>query len=271
MEASILMWNLLKAVGFIALYLCIGLFASFVCVGAGSVHITFVADLVMVLAGLLYCVWRVFPEDRSYRERSVFMGFGRFLGQFFELGAIWLLAQMTASIVQTRFYDAGYASYQQSIADSNVLEMLFLTVVLAPVMEEVLMRGMVQSCIRERFGPVAGVLIASIVFAVLHGTLIHLYVGFVLGIAFGLIYERTRFLPACIFAHILCNFMSFALSGVEFSDASGYVIAAVLLNVWMAVRFFRALSGMRYDYYALKLMSRNDFDELCFGDREQDG
>ena len=261
----------LKSFGFIAMYLLIGVISGIVCSGSDSVHITFVTDAVTAVIGLLYCCRYVFPNDRVCRENAGFMGVGRFLGLFCELGAIWLLAQMTTAMAQTFLYDPSFDSYQENLVAANVSEMLLFTVFLAPAFEEILMRGMVQSCLRERYGPVVAVLVSSAVFAILHGTAVHLYFASVLGIAFGLLYERTRFLPACILAHVLCNFMSFALSGLSFSCAPWALVAAGVLNFWMGARFLCSLSGLWFDYQASRFMARNDFEESCFGDRHQDG
>lgn len=261
----------LKSAGFVFSYLACNLVIHVLFPGYDTVTAMIVTDAAMVLAGLLYCFQFVFPHDCVVRENSGGVRIGRMVPLFVEFGAIWLLTQMTGTFLQSMFYDASYASYQDTLSGAGVFEILVMTVVLAPAAEEILMRGMVQTCLRDRFGPLAGVLAASFVFAALHGTWVHLYAGMVLGIALGLIYERTRALPVCIAAHMLCNAMSILLSGVSFSTASWTGAMLLGLNVWMAARFCAALHDLQREYKSSRAMAYDDFEESCFGDKNRNG
>ena len=79
------------------------------------------------------------------------------------------------------------------------------TVLAAPIAEEIFFRGMLQPVLQKWFGPWSGLFLCAAFFALVHK---HVYVIaplFVLGIALGYIYNRTRSLAAPIMLHVLSN------------------------------------------------------------------
>ena len=85
--------------------------------------------------------------------------------------------------------------------------LLFITTaVLTPVFEELLFRGLIQSCFRSVIGPWPAVLLASVLFGAVHFTLPHTIIPLTaFGIALGFIYERTGRLWAPILCHAIFN------------------------------------------------------------------
>ena len=82
--------------------------------------------------------------------------------------------------------------------------------------EELLYRGVVQGRLRERFGPVAAILLASFIFAVIHvfslqgaGKLTYLAILFVLSPILGFAYERTGNLVVPSLIHGAFNAVQF--------------------------------------------------------------
>ncbi len=85
---------------------------------------------------------------------------------------------------------------------------LFLNVVIAaPLHEEIVFRGLLQGALRRHFpGPVA-IAVTSGVFALLHpGVEVPV---FLLGVALGFLYERSRGLALPLIVHLLHNFITF--------------------------------------------------------------
>lgn len=256
----------MKSAGFVGLYLLFGLLAGFVCSGASSVRITLIADGCITLAGLLYYSRFVYAHDKETREAAGVSGafrVGRVFWTFLETLAICMLLQLTAAMILARFPDASLTAYSNTLIQSNIFEALFLTLIAAPVSEEILMRGVVMSCLRQRFGVVPGIIISGMIFAILHGTLTHLYIGFVLGVVFGIIYAKTGSLLLCIFSHVGCNLLTLFLYGVSFSDGFVYQLICVGLNLWLCLILIYRLRGLRFDEKDRVFMSHNDFAESC--------
>lgn len=91
--------------------------------------------------------------------------------------------------------------------DDSLRESLLVVlaiVAIAPVLEELLFRGILQGALRASVGPVAAVLGSSLVFAVSHDLQSSPLV-FVLAVALGTAYETTRSLVPSIVAHAAFN------------------------------------------------------------------
>jgi membrane protease YdiL (CAAX protease family) len=95
-----------------------------------------------------------------------------------------------------------------------LLALAALSVVLVAPAEELLFRGAIQGRLRERYGPVPAVVVASLLFGSLHlanysGSIQRVAAGALLisaiGAVFGVVYERTRNLAVPIAVHALYN------------------------------------------------------------------
>lgn len=84
-------------------------------------------------------------------------------------------------------------------------------VVLAPVFEEILCRGLVLEAVRRRWGDAVAVLISALFFGLVHVEPSTALAGFVVGGIFGTIYIRTHSLFSTIILHSINNAFAFAL------------------------------------------------------------
>lgn len=84
-------------------------------------------------------------------------------------------------------------------------------VVLAPVFEEILCRGLVLETVRRRWGDAVAVLISALFFGLVHVEPSTALAGFVVGGIFGTIYIRTHSLFSTIILHSINNAFAFAL------------------------------------------------------------
>lgn len=83
--------------------------------------------------------------------------------------------------------------------------LIFFGVILAPVMEEILFRGFLQSALRNSFGDRYAVAISAFLFAGVHMDVFAFLQIFILGLLLGYLYEKTQTLAASIFVHITHN------------------------------------------------------------------
>jgi hypothetical protein len=93
--------------------------------------------------------------------------------------------------------------------------MVLFAVVVTPIFEELVFRGLLQSYLRNLgYGPWMSILIASILFSVLH-PLMHFPALLVLSVAMGYAYEKSGSLLRPIFIHFFFNGLTiaFALAG----------------------------------------------------------
>lgn len=90
--------------------------------------------------------------------------------------------------------------------------MVFLAVIGAPMVEEILFRGIIYPSLKRKFGFFHALWITSAVFAMIHFHLPSTPTLFGLAIAFTLLYEWTGNLAACIFFHASFNACSMILA-----------------------------------------------------------
>jgi membrane protease YdiL (CAAX protease family) len=85
----------------------------------------------------------------------------------------------------------------------------------APLIEEVLYRGCLQTCARRFLGAWGAIVTASVLFALVHigsADLRTLPVLLTLSLVLGLVYERSGSLLACVLIHAMFNALNLALS-----------------------------------------------------------
>ena len=100
----------------------------------------------------------------------------------------------------------------ENLGDSAVILLGFVMVILMPVGEEILFRGIAYIGFAGRFGQTKGMLLSALLFALLHGyirSFMPLVFGgipiFIMGLALAWLYIRTKSLIPCIITHSLVN------------------------------------------------------------------
>ena len=101
------------------------------------------------------------------------------------------------------------ANYYSGIAPGlGVFLILLNLLVAAPVVEEIVMRGIVYTRIENAVGSKSAIIISSLLFGLMHisaGGLILVIGAVLMGLVFALIFEKTNSLWVCIVAHSFAN------------------------------------------------------------------
>ena len=110
---------------------------------------------------------------------------------------------------------------------------------LAPVLEELLFRGAIQGCLQARGkSPWMAIIVASLIFGVVHMNPAQIPFAFLLGMMFGWLYYRTGSLLPGIVGHILnnsiatANMILYGNSTIEEQMQDG-----IMMWVWALVAF----------------------------------
>lgn len=112
--------------------------------------------------------------------------------------------------IQPQFNTANEVALDMMTANSTPLTMFIMIVILAPLTEEIMMRGVfIGVLFKER--PYLGLIISAVIFAMLHTPTDFLsFVVYVTpGLTLGLIYIKTKWIGAPIIAHALNNLLAF--------------------------------------------------------------
>ena len=90
-------------------------------------------------------------------------------------------------------------------ATPEVAMLVFMTVIAAPLTEEVFFRGLLQGALRDRFGPVRAVVISSLAFAMVHFQVVQFPALLVIGVVHALLVLATGRLGAALWSHVAFN------------------------------------------------------------------
>lgn len=179
---------------------------------------------VYCIAAVLTVVGLILPLARFHFARGLH-GFGlrlralpRDLGAaFVNLFAVWPLVlgaiMVTTLIAQwvwgQNFEMPQHEALKEMAQDPAVtlrILLVVLAVVVAPLTEEMIFRGLFQTMLRSYLGqPWPAIVVTSVLFAMVHGDLAHWPALFVLALGLGYAYEKSGSLFRPIFMHALFN------------------------------------------------------------------
>ena len=111
--------------------------------------------------------------------------------------------------------------------------------VMAPLLEELLFRGAIQGLLMRYFkNPWVGIIVAALVFGVIHANPVQIFYAACLGVGFGWMYYRTGSLLPAIVGHILNNSMAVAsalLWGSEEPDVTAGITGEVVTVLFFSI------------------------------------
>ena len=137
-----------------------------------------------------------------------------FPGILFAIGCailLYFLLDKGLDPVFERFFPTSEESYQktlQTLSKAPVIS-LFQVCVLAPVIEEILMRGYLLHGLLPSYGSMIALLVSSLLFALFHFNMVQTLSAVICGIILGLLYLQTGSVFCCILAHSAYNLISY--------------------------------------------------------------
>lgn len=120
-------------------------------------------------------------------------------------------------------FPASERAYQetiQSLRKAPVPNFIQISI-LAPVMEEALMRGLILHGLIPAYGAAVALLVSSALFALLHFNMVQTLSAFLCGVALGLLYLQTGSVGCCVIAHCGYNVLSYVKMISERSAEDG--------------------------------------------------
>lgn len=144
------------------------------------------------------------PTRASFLIDGVLLGFGMY-GAF--QGAILLLTK----IIPESWFNL-QNSQSSSLLGGSMAFAIIYTVLIAPVCEETIFRGLVLTIFDGKLPKWLGILISALVFALIHlpSPIAFIYT-LTLGVVLGFLRYRTKSLVPCVLAHIIFNATNYLL------------------------------------------------------------
>lgn len=125
-------------------------------------------------------------------------------------------------------------------ASHTGLSTFILMVIAAPVLEELIFRGIILDGLLRRHSPKTSILISSLLFAIVHLNPWQFVTGFMMGVFIGWVYYRTKSLLAAIIIHASANFSVYFL---RFFIDSSMINKTYIESVGGATNFILILVG----------------------------
>ncbi len=112
-----------------------------------------------------------------------------------------------------------------------------LAIVIAPLTEEIVFRGLILRGLLGRWKPAAAIATSAVLFAVMHFNPAQTPVALILGVALGWVYYRTRSLGLCMLGHALNNSANIFVDGLPFqirgfNDVTDFDPSVAVFHPW---------------------------------------
>lgn len=185
--------------------------ALLMAMGLDSLTTTVALDIIIAI---LVVVWWKSNKEHRIVSCKIEGGFGALLCMFI---AMFILGQFTGTMVESWFGPGAFGHYQTTM-QSNAVVALLLSLIVAPIAEECLVRGFIYQQFRRGWGTWVAWISQAVVFALMHGTLVHAVPTFLTALFLGLVYERTGDLRWPIAFHVIYNLSAMLFSGVNVPD-----------------------------------------------------
>lgn len=111
-----------------------------------------------------------------------------------------------------------YETTMDALYSAPLLVQIISLAVLVPISEELVFRGLLFKRLRERGTYIQAALYSAVVFGVMHGNLIQMLYGFILGMMLSYLCEKYGSVKAPIAAHIVMNLLSVLATEYNLAD-----------------------------------------------------
>lgn len=216
-------------------------------VEAPTPDMTFVSYLVQMLPVVVFLV---ILRRKAGRGNAIHLGLRRVNMPMVLWGVLLLMATgVVVEPILALFPTEAYDGVKDVIGLGGWA--ILSAVVAAPILEEVLFRGLIFESCRERFGRGAAVLISALLFGLIHVIPVQVINAFVVGLILGYVYLKTNSLLSVIILHGVNNAIAYATMALLGADAN-VTLKEMMSSSWLYWIIY-ALSAALFIFAMLRL------------------
>lgn len=136
-----------------------------------------------------------------------------------------------------------YQQLESEVFGDNVILTFITSVLMAPILEELLFRGLIYKRLRCICNPVVAALLSATAFGITHGNLVQFVYAFMAGLILAFLYQKYKNILAPMLAHLFANTVSVVGTGVtdELSRAFIYKICAFMIELIILILLCRVV------------------------------
>jgi len=177
-------------------------------IGMSTTWSLIVSELILLLPALIFCLKGnlSFSEDLGFKKIKISTVLVTVLLGFFVnpvASFVNILSQFFVSNTMTQASDA--------LTDGSTLVILFLSGIYAPVVEELVFRGVLDNRFGKYATPMKAALVSSLAFALMHLNVNQATYAFVLGFIFAIVNRASGSVITSMIIHIVVNTSNMAL------------------------------------------------------------
>jgi membrane protease YdiL (CAAX protease family) len=148
--------------------------------------------------------------------------------------ALYVLVALLMALIPEHLME-GYEQASAALDGSDVLTML-ATVIFAPLVEELIFRGLIFSRLERAMPGWLACLLSALLFGLCHGQWIWMTYAFLMGFLFGRMRKATGSLLPSLVSHAIFNTIGFLMGAMTSeTEGGGFVLALLLLAIAFAV------------------------------------
>lgn len=109
-------------------------------------------------------------------------------------------------------YSDGFERASETLSDGSLVVKILCNAIVIPILEELLIRGIVAGQLYLWYGMWPAVVLSSICFGIMHNNIVQFIYALIIGILLGLMYVKNKRIVLCILTHGLLNLLVIMLS-----------------------------------------------------------
>lgn len=228
---------------FLVLYQLVSLVAVILFHNINAIYITIGVDIFVLLGVGWYCLYTRIVSPTTYQKSIhiavlllilVFAVVCDIFGQSF---SSWIVS----------LGDSSFETYSQTQQSVDVFQLAILTCIVAPIFEEVLFRWCLFGNFARVMNPCIAAILSSLIFALMHGTIAHLPMTFLVGMLCCWMYAKTASIVIPIIWHVCVNFISTFLQVLYLPDIFNNIeFVAIGYAIILAILIILLINSKRY-------------------------
>jgi len=183
------------------------------------------------LVCILYGVWQ-FHKDARPKPEPIAIPVHALNIVFMAMAVIVLNVLLV--LLQTAFPNLGRTWVELSenaIMSASLFWQILVVVIIAPIAEEFIFRGLLFKRMRDRMDFPAAMLFSSFIFGAIHGNMIQFIYASILGMMMAWLYERYQSLWLPMIFHVLANLFSLLMSHTPILNWMFYSDLVLIVSV----------------------------------------
>ncbi len=159
----------------------------------------------------LYIIYKNVPKLIPERpiNKSLIIRYSLWVVSVVALGIIANIILTHSGIISV---SNNFSKASNTLTDGTIFIKILCNAIIIPIVEELLIRGIVAGQLCIWYGPVISVVFSSICFGIMHNNIVQFIYAVVVGFAIGAMYVKNKRLLLCILTHGLINLITILFS-----------------------------------------------------------